>query len=183
MISKHIRSKIESVFGKEIRYPLDCEALSRDIEQKCNERVSASTLKRFFGFVAGTEPRTYTLDVIAKYIGLKNWDEYLDSLVEKNDSSEFTTIVEIKIGDFAINDVYEFCYEPMRMVTFQYIGDGKFVVIKSVNSKLQKDDIFVFSSITTDYPLLISSVVRKNMNLGALTLGKISGITSIRKIE
>ncbi len=182
MVSKHIRSKIEQVFGKEIRYPLDCEALAIDIMQKCNERVSASTLKRFFGFIAGTEPRTYTLDVIAKYIGYKNWDEYLDTLTGKNESSEFINIEEIKATDLTTNDTFEFCYEPMRKVVFQY-KDSQCVVLESINSKLQKDDLFVFSSITIDYPLLISSVIRNSIDLGALTLGKVSGITSIKKVQ
>ncbi|MCQ2605694.1 MAG: hypothetical protein MJ204_04020 [Bacteroidales bacterium] len=182
MVSKHIRFRIEEVFGKEIRYPLDCEALAIDISQKCNERISASTLKRFFGFISGTEPRTYTLDVIAKYIGYKNWDEYLEILAGKNESSEFVTIEEIKASNLSQNDTYEFCYEPMRKVTFQY-KDSQCVVLESINSKLQKNDLFVFSSITKDYPLLISSVVRNSMNLGALTLGKVSGITSIKKIQ
>lgn len=182
MVSKHIRSSIEQVFGKEIRYPLDCEALAIDIMQKCNERVSASTLKRFFGFIAGTEPRTYTLDVIAKYIGFKNWDEYLDTLAGKNESSEFVSIEEIKLSDLLANDTIELCYEPMRKVVFQY-KDSQCVVLESINSKLQKDDIFVFSSIAKDFPLLISSVVRNTVNLGALTLGKVSGVTSIKKMN
>lgn len=182
MVSKHIRLSIEQVFGKEIRYPLDCEALAIDIAQKCNERVSASTLKRFFGFITGTEPRTYTLDVIAKYIGYKNWDEYLDTLAGKNESSEFVAIAEVKVADLQANDTYEFCYEPMRKVVFQY-KDSQCVVLESVNSKLQKDDVFVFSSIAIDYPLLISSVTRNSMNLGALTVGKVSGITSIKKLN
>ncbi len=183
MVSKHIRLSIEQVFGKEIRYPLDCEALAIDIMQKCNERVSASTLKRFFGFIAGTEPRTYTLDVIAKYIGFKNWDEYLDSLAGKNESSEFVSIEEIKASDLSANDTIEFCYEPMRKVVFQYQKNSQCVVLESTNSKLVKDDIFVFTSITKDYPMLISSVTRNSVNLGALTLGKVSGITSIKKIS
>ncbi len=122
------------------------------------------------------------LDVIAKYIGFKNWDEYLDSLAGKNESSEFVSIEEIKATDLSANDTIEFCYEPMRKVVFQY-KDSQCVVLESVNSKLKKDDIFVFSSIAKDFPLLISSVVRNTVNLGALTLGMVSGVTSIKKMN
>lgn len=69
----------------------------------------------------------------------------------------------------------------MRKVIFQY-KDSQCVVLESINSKLQKNDIFIFTSIAKDYPLLISSVTRNSTNLGALTIGKVSGITSIKKL-
>lgn len=181
MVSKVIRTQIEQKFGKEIRYPLDCEALAFDIEQKCNERISASTLKRFFGFTQGTEPRTYTLDVLAKYIGFKNWDAYLDTFIESNESSEFKDLNELHASDIQSGDSIEFCYEPMRKIVFRCEKAGLYKIIDAVNSKLKTNDIITFSSIVLDYPLFISSVIRDSVSLGALTLGKVSGITSIKK--
>lgn len=182
MVSKHIKAEIERKLGREIRYPLDCEALAIDITSQCGERVSASTLKRFFGFVQGTEPRMYTLDVIAKYIGYRNWDEYLDTLTDKTESSEFIQIQELAISNLSIGDRYAFSYEPSRRVTFEYIGTSSCKIIDSINSKLKTDDIISMTTITLEYPLLISSVVRNGRNLGALTVGKVSGITDILKI-
>ena len=103
-------------------------------------------------------------------------------LIEEKVAFRTVTIEEIKASELSSNDTFEFCYEPMRKVVFQY-KDSQCVVLESVNSKLQKDDIFVFSSIAKDYPLLISSVIRNTTNLGALTLGKVSGVTSIKKIS
>lgn len=183
MVSKHIKAEIERRLGREIRYPLDCEALSLDIATKCGGQVSASTLKRFFGFVKGTEPRTYTLDMIAKYIGYKNWDGYLDSLTGKNESSEFVNIDELIITSLQIGDRYMFCYEPMRKVAFEYIGNSRCRIEESVNSKLHVGDIVHITSIALEYPLLISSVERNGVHIGSLTVGKVSGITRIQKIN
>ena len=67
MLSEIIKQKIEERFGKAVRYPKDCEALALVISQDCNERVSASTVKRLYGFVSGVEqPRRFTLDLIAQ---------------------------------------------------------------------------------------------------------------------
>lgn len=183
MVSKHIKAEIEKKLGREIRYPLDCEALSLDIATKCGGQVSASTLKRFFGFVKGTEPRTYTLDMIAKYIGYKNWDEYLDSLTDKTESSEFVHIEELTIANLQVGAQYMFCYEPMRKVVFEYIGESMCKIIESVNSKLKENDVICLTSITLDYPLLISSVIRGGVPIGALTVGKVSGITKIQRLK
>ena len=183
MVSKHIKTEIERVFGREIRYPLDCEALAIDISQRCNVSISASTLKRFFGFVTGTEPRAYTLDVLAKYIGFKYWEDYLESLSVKTDSSEFVKIEELNIASLEKGDKYEFRYEPSRIVVFEYKGDNVCCVVDSVNSKLHVGDVFTITTIAVDYPLLISSVLRNGVNQGSLAVGKVSGITSIKKIS
>jgi hypothetical protein len=67
--------KIEKRFGRPIRYSKDCEALSISIARACHERISATTLKRLFGFARKIEaPRRYTLDVLAIYAGYANWD-------------------------------------------------------------------------------------------------------------
>jgi len=61
MLSKITRKEIETKFGKEIRYPADCEALSSHILMETKQRVSTSTLKRILGFVKGIkEPRLYS---------------------------------------------------------------------------------------------------------------------------
>ena len=182
MVSKHIKAEIERRLGREIRYPLDCEALAIDISLKCSERVSASTLKRFFGFVPNTEPRMYTLDVLSHYLGYKNWDEYLDSLTNKSESSEFVNIDELIITSLQIGDRYMFCYEPMRKVAFEYIGNSRCRIEESVNSKLHVGDIVHITSIALEYPLLISSVERNGVHIGSQTVGKVSGITSIQKV-
>lgn len=79
---------IEDKIGKEIRYPIDCEHLAYDIEKETKLRISANTLKRLFGFLEDIKkPRLYTLDVVAKYLGFKNWD-FLE-LSFKEDKEDF----------------------------------------------------------------------------------------------
>ena len=64
-----------------MRYPKDCEALASIISSVCNERVSASTLKRLYGFVKGVEqPRQFTLDLIAQYIDFPDWDALINKI-------------------------------------------------------------------------------------------------------
>ena len=80
MLSKIIKEKIHHRFGNEVRYPKDCEALAQHISNQCKTRISGSTLRRLYGFVKGIrEPRLYTLDIIAEYLGYKSWEQLLGS--------------------------------------------------------------------------------------------------------
>jgi len=74
MLTNVIKNKIENKYGMPIRYSKDCEGLSNNIHKVCLERISTTTLKRLFGFAKSIEqPRLFTLDVIAVYIGYTDW--------------------------------------------------------------------------------------------------------------
>ena len=78
MLSEAIKKDIEERFGSQIAYPKDCEALAEDISEKCNKRISSSTLKRLWGFHQSVnEPRMYTMDILANYLRHDNWSSYL----------------------------------------------------------------------------------------------------------
>lgn len=75
MLPKSVISKIEYEAGYSIRYPKDCEILSKQIEDKTGRAISSSTLKRMFGLVKDKrQPHKYSLDTIAIFIGLSDWD-------------------------------------------------------------------------------------------------------------
>ena len=81
MLSPSIRNKIENQFGSSIAYSKDCEALAKSIEKACNEKISITTLKRLFGFAKDVEqPRLYTLNLLASYIGHKDWSSLLANI-------------------------------------------------------------------------------------------------------
>jgi hypothetical protein len=81
MLSKIIKDMLEEKFGQPVRYPKDCEALAAEISTTCKQRISASTIKRLYGFVQNIEqPRLYTLDVISNYLGYSYWENLLSSL-------------------------------------------------------------------------------------------------------
>jgi len=183
MLSPITIQQIVDKFGKPIRYPLDCVALSVMIENKTGERISTNTLKRLLGFINETrEPRLYTLDTIAKYIGYDNWDIYWQS-INKAGNSEFGKLEEINLAELAVHDKIEFHYSPDRVVYIIYCGESFFEVIKAQNSKLQAGDKIEIKNFFLNYPLYINNVIRDQIHMGALTLGKISGITRLKKIN
>jgi hypothetical protein len=183
MLSEIIKQKIEERFGKAVRYPKDCEALASIISSVCNERVSASTLKRLYGFVKGVEqPRQFTLDLIAQYIDFPDWDALINKINNVN-YSEFISLTEITTDNLVENEIIEFGYKPERNLAVKFLGKQQFEVIKSEKSKLTVGDIITVYHFVLGYPLLINEVKRNNKHLGQYIAGKLSGLAYIRKVE
>jgi N-acetylneuraminic acid mutarotase len=75
MLPESIKKQIEAKYGHEIRYPKDCENLAVYITSEIKSNISASTLKRLFGFVKSeSKPNKYTLDIIARFLDAENWE-------------------------------------------------------------------------------------------------------------
>lgn len=179
MLSPVIKKLLENKLGKDIRYSSDIEHLSFDIEKHTSQRIGVNTIKRLLGLIEGVkEPRLYTLDTIARYLNHKNWDELLESLDQSGNSS-FTSIEEIDIQTLTTGSKIKFTYSPDRIVTIECIGNNRFTVIDSINSKLLLNDTIEVNHFVLNYPLIISNVIRNDVSMGKFTAGKISGVTSL----
>lgn len=72
-----LRRALEVAVGREMHVPRDFERLSEYISETGHEKVSASTLKRLWGYVqGGSMPRESTLDILAQTVGADNWNSF-----------------------------------------------------------------------------------------------------------
>lgn len=178
----HIIQLLKRKSGNELRLPSDCEYLSLDIESKTGIRIGATTLKRLVGFANDErQPHTTTLDAIARYLGYAHWDEL--SKIEDNGNSDFDSPDdEIRSADLQIGANVEITYLPDRRLTLEYLGDNRYRVTASENSKLQKDDEVEILNFVLHHPLLVVNVWRDGESLGQFTAGRVSGLSSIKLI-
>jgi len=183
MLSKVIKDMLEDKFGQAIRYPKDCDALSTEISATCKQRISASTIKRLYGFIKGIEqPRVYTLDVISNYLGYTSWENLLMSLNKQNKPTR-ETIEHLVPSQLKKNNVIEIGYEPHRMITLKYLGNNQFKIAHSNDNKLHQEDVIEFQSADLHYPLSINEIKRGEKNVGQYLAGSVSGVTFIKKIK
>ncbi|MBR4387886.1 MAG: hypothetical protein IKT00_01755, partial [Prevotella sp.] len=77
-----LRKEVERVLGRTLKTPKDFNALSQSVFEKTHEQVSASTLKRFWGYQhdAGNEPRKSTLDILARFVDYPDFTTFCDNL-------------------------------------------------------------------------------------------------------
>ncbi len=174
--SPYVTDLLKQKSNRDFRLPSDCDYLALDIESVTREHIGVNTLKRLLGFIDDErEPRTTTLDVIARYLGFENWD-VLKTFDDRSNSSFESSSEEIRVNDLPVGQCIQINYLPDRQLEIEYVGSNRFRVRNSLNSKLRTDDELTITHIVRGYPLLVSEVIRDGKSLGAFTAGKAQGI-------
>jgi len=179
LLSSTIIRQLESKARHNISTAADCEYLSLDIESVTGEHIGVNTIKRLVGVIKDErEPRETTLNVIARYLGVKTWKELMS--YEFFPASGFDTESDDFFSkDLEPGDRVRYGYKPDRQVIIKYLGDEKYEVQYSINSKLQKGDILTISQFEMNVPLFISNVERDGKSLGSYKAGKNGGLTEL----
>jgi len=183
MLSIRIKEKIEKEFGKgSIKYAKDCDALARAIEAKCNCKISSSTLKRLFGInKGGTEsPRVFTLDVLANYIDYHSWEDLLRDITKANKKKTQPIQALVSKG---LNKGAKFYigFSPLSYIVIEYFRNSRYKILLQSRTVLMPDDTIEIAKIETHVPLLIRKVIRNDIMHPEIILGKITGVTEIKK--
>ena len=176
----YLLSDVEKKYGRTISTSTDFETLSVVIEHQIGELISASTLKRIWGYVSLTPtPRIATLSILSRYVGYGEFKAYCENLKESDIfSSTFFTSRYIAVSDLKKGAEVTIGWNPNRLVTLSYLGDCNFEVKDSVNSQLKPEDRFEITEIIIGYPLFISRILRNGEYTPSFVAGKQGGITS-----
>ena len=176
----HIVQLLKGKSGNGLRLPSDCVFLSLDIESKVGVHIGATTLKRLLGFAQDERtPHASTLDAIARYLGYAHWDELLT--IENQGNSDFEAPDdEVRSTDLQPDACVEIAYLPNRRLVLQYLGDCRFRVTASQNSKLLKGYEVEIHHFVLHHPLLVVNVWCDGESLGQFTAGRVSGLSSIK---
>jgi hypothetical protein len=183
VLSEIVKKMLEEKAGMRIRYSRDCDILSAKIFTDCRSRISGSTLRRLFGFTKGTkEPRLYTLDVVANYLGFSTWDDML--VASTGETTEVSNgIKELMASAIEKGERYRYTYRTEAIVEIEYIGGSRFKVLRAENSKLCPGDTFNVKAIILNHPLFIKEIKRGEERVERIVEAHVSGITTISKIS
>lgn len=178
---EELKSLVEQKYGKLLATTTDFEEFTLHLEKATGKTVSASTLKRMYGYVGDShKPRVNTLDVLAEYLGHKNYMEYVKWLKTsvKYNSSYFKASqlisTELKVGaKISIG------WSPNRMLKLKYLGNSLYEIIKSENSKLIIGDRFSTGCFIKEQPLYLPYIERKGERTSPFVAGRNGGLTVI----
>ena len=180
MLSKLIRQKIEEKFGHPLRYSKQCDALATHIQEVCKLTISPSTLRRLLGFVRNkAQPRDYSLDILAAYVGHKSWTHLLAALDGNREAPE-KAIEKLSASQVKKAQVIQITYEPGKQVEIEKTGPS-FKVLSTNDKKIQLNDVLDFRLIELHYPLTFTSVTRDGKKIGRVQVATVSGVTGIQK--
>ena len=174
---------VEKVYGRRVATTTDFESLSVVIEHEIGELLSASTLKRLWGYVGDRRvPRADTLDILSRYCGKKDFREFCGWLKEESGvDSEFISSRFIRSCDLEAGDKLALGWAPDRLVRVAYLGGERFRVISSGNSKLKAGDEFEADGFLLNFPLYITAIYREGEVLPSYVAGRVHGLSVLEK--
>ena len=174
---------VEKVYGRRVATTTDFESLSVVIEHEIGELLSASTLKRLWGYVGDRRvPRADTLDILSKYCGKEDFREFCAWLKEDSGvDSEFISSRFIRSCDLEAGDNLALGWAPDRLVRVAYLGGERFRVTSSGKSKLKDGDEFEVDAFMLGFPLYIAAIYRDGQVLPAYVAGRVHGLSVLEK--
>lgn len=147
--------------------PNDFDVMQQDINKKIpHSSINAKTLKRLFGYDKtddNSSIRLYTLDILAKYIGFENWSAYTEhlKLLSGKNSGDFNG-GQINVSDLTIGDSVQITWNPNRRSVLKYLGNLRFEIVETDNSKWQVGDTFYCKHFILGKPLYVDNLTDKN---------------------
>lgn len=161
-----LKADVELKFGREINTPSAFDSLFLEIKKDTGKEVSVSTLKRVWGYVRyDHHPRHEILSILSKYLGFKDWNDYLASN-SVLDSSAFLTKDVIESRNLKEGDRILIGWAPNRACELKYLGNSFFEVVKAQNSKIRDGDTFSCSVMAKGEPLMCCSIKRDGKLIG-----------------
>lgn len=177
-------SAVEERFKEPVRTTAGFEKLSANMEFQLGERLGATTLKRIWGYIPSlTTPRLSTLDLLARYVGHKDFKSFCKSL-HAEDSSDFVTARNyITTAELREGDRILIGWAPNRLVKLAYLGGEQFEVRESANAKLRAGDQIEASCFLKGWPLFVPGILRDGTMTPPYIAGKAHGLTRIEVIK
>ena len=155
----------------------DFENLSQNIAEAIGQQISASTLKRLWGYMTlKPKPRISTLDILAQYTGRTSFRALC---VELQRNSDFYGAQVVYSKGLAEGDVVLLKWMPDRTVRLEYLGAMKFLVQDPGTSKLRQGDLCEIKEFIKGLPLYIPGIVRDGKVMPEYVAGKQAGLTEI----
>lgn len=179
-ILRRIREKV----GLDMTRSVDFDVLSQSIKDNTNENLGINTLKRLFGFKTDkVVPRLSTMDIIAQYLGNKDYESLIKELGEDADISIFTPVDCLEVQELERGSQVKISYEPNRVFFLTYIGDFRFVVNEVEGSRnIRKGDLLTITQLAVGHRFVVTHVNRDGEELGAYESAKFKGLKSVEII-
>ena len=176
---KKIRQEIETALNRQMKTPKDFEFLRDRIFARLQVMVSRTTLMRIWGYLdEKVEPRETTLSILAQFLGYRNWEEFQqnESLSDEEGSNPVLSRRLNVANDLVPDDCLRLTWQPERVCDIRYLGELRFEVTSSENTRLREGDTFECSLIIEGEPLYLDNLRQGNHPPIAYICGKKSGV-------
>lgn len=177
-MEQRLKQQIEQMVGKPLRVAGDFVRLSERLEQRTRQRVSASTLRRFWGYDSeGVQPRRYTLDVLARFVGYRSFEDFCGKNGSGEVQSGLVLADKVTAAELCVGERLRLTWLPDRVCVVEHQGDGRFTVVEARNTRLSVGDTFEASVFIAHEPLYLDCLRHDGSAPSVYVVGKKDGIT------
>lgn len=175
-----LRKAVEKKAHFKIRTSKDFQKLSDDLAETGAGYLSASTLKRFWGYVKDTAGKhTSTLDILARYAGFEaGYYQFVKQCRESDGiESDYESLRVLDVFSMEPGIAVEVKWLPDRRIIMKYEGDCIFEVVKAENTKLATGCIVRCSRLIEGDRLMMDILDKQLAPNQLYEAGKVNGIT------
>lgn len=177
-MSTYIVERIEQMLGCKMTTHRDFIHLSDLILERTRERISGTTLRRVWGITPeGVSPRRYTLDVLARFLLFKDYDDFCRNAHNEEIQSGIVSGERIKSSDLHDGQTLRIIWQPDRSCLVRHQGNGRFVILQAQNTKLSRGDTFTCHLFINHEPLYLDDLMHEGQGPFRYIAGKQTGIT------
>ena len=178
MKDERLCREVERVQGRVMKTPQDYAWLSEQIFLRTHNQLSINTLKRFWGYLEsdGSVTRMSTYDILAQYVGFKDYNTFCQNLEGDNTQSNKVLSRHLSTKSIACGLTLRVTWLPDRILEAEHLGSGKFIIRKVENSKLSVGDTFECRLIIENEPLYLCNLVHEDTAPVAYVAGKRDGV-------
>ena len=185
-----LRNEIEEDVGKMTAHT-NFIRLQELIYTRCKENISVTTLERIWGYSTrnASNISVRILDILSQFVDYANWGDFCNTLSIKagKESEMFASDNAINCDKLEKGTCMRIGWLPDRICEMQYMGDNRFVALKTENSSIKPGDSFCCMQIQKGRELYMDCFTRSGEAPQASTaryvVGQINGITLIEFIK
>ncbi|MBR3081212.1 MAG: hypothetical protein IKH01_15610 [Prevotella sp.] len=179
-----ICSKVEQKVGHQMQSAQDFAWLSDHIWETVHQKISVNTLKRLWGYLLDEQqvrPMRHTLDVLARYVGYKDYSTLQSAVVaQKSDGnpSDRVRVNHLETKLYGKGLKVELTWKPDRRMLIEKIDDRgvAFRILEAEKTKLSVDDTFDCPLIIENEALYLNNLVHQGAPPISYIAGKLGGI-------
>lgn len=176
-MEQRLREKIEEMVGRKLLVPRDFAWLSEQLEKHTQQRVSGTTLRRFWGYVnEGVSASKFTKDVLAKYLGYRDFEMFAKLNGTGEVQSQLVLGEQIVCDELYEGQMLKLSWLPDRVCIVRYQGLGLFEVVASKNTRLSKGDTFKCHLFINHEPAYLHAWQHGSQAPATYAIGKKNGI-------
>ena len=179
-----LRRLICEAAGCEAGSPADLYTLKLFIESRTRETVGLTTVKRFWQYGGlSSQPRQSTLNVMARAIGYRSYDDFCEHYGDCSPSSDIVLGKGVKVTELKSGERLMLRWNPGREVVVEYLGNSTFRVLSSEGSKLHADDTFQAAFFALGHAAMLANVIHGNSCWPLYEIGQQGGLTLVSRLS